>query len=199
MCHGESAAGVATGHDASTRATESTQNVGHIDDGNDESCCTQFVLPQAPQAILRFKDTSNIPEDQRDLRLQLPMEPSTEIIINLGRLKTADLNSDAYQPYLIRIDLQTNKLFLGNTRRYWFVNPRLGNLLAVLKTVKIMIVARLYLWVQMVNVVWRTMSTSSHYLTEIWFTSLLVHLLLTGTQVYYPTISTFDLSWIFLT
>jgi hypothetical protein len=90
------------GHVADTSDTETNQNIRQNVGGTEESFSTQAVLPQVPQAILRFQDLSKILDGQREFKLQLPTEPSSDILINLGRLKSTDPNSVRYQQ-LVRI------------------------------------------------------------------------------------------------
>ena len=91
------------GSRAETSEAELTQDTGRKLDGDDESYCTQVVPQQEPKAFLLWKDAeSHLPLDQRNLRLQLPTEPNSEILINLGRLKPCDVNSSRYQQ-LVRI------------------------------------------------------------------------------------------------
>ena len=91
----------------------STQNDGRSENQEEENFPTQSVALREPQAILRFKE-ANI---QREVRLQLPTEPNSTFLINLGRLKSNDLNSTNYQQlvgYMTHNAQLTNKSSLEN-------------------------------------------------------------------------------------
>ncbi len=55
-------------------------------DSGDISYCTQAVPPLEPKAFLRFLGEEN--PSQRRINLNLPTELNSEILINLGRLKS---------------------------------------------------------------------------------------------------------------
>ena len=78
--------------------TALTQNDGrnHFDD--EGSYPTQVVAPQEPQAFLRYKEEDpRTQRSQQEIRLQLPIDHKSEILINLGRLRTNDKNAANYQ------------------------------------------------------------------------------------------------------
>jgi hypothetical protein len=88
---------------AEQRETAPTQNDGRRnDDEGDDIYCTQVVPPREPQAFLRFKE--ELEPAQRNLKLQLPTEPNSEVLINLGRLKPTESNSARYQQLVRLID-----------------------------------------------------------------------------------------------
>ena len=79
-----------------------TQNDGRKND-DEENLPTQTVAPLELQAVLRFKPVDSATDmTQREERLTLPIEVNSELLVNLGRLNSSELNSAKYHQ-LIRL------------------------------------------------------------------------------------------------